>query len=91
MSHDEPGGGRPPDAGDTGRPVAELARLAVEPPEDVHVSGFADRVRNRVERRSLGAHLGSLIWHAPGAVLMELLSMVFGFRGDAAADEGDSR
>ena len=82
-------GGRPtaPEEIDTGQPVTELATLTtpVRP-------GFAERVRHRIDRRTLANNALAASWYFPIIVALEYVVMVFellGFRNED--DKGGPR
>lgn len=65
------------DIQDVGEPIAELRDLSLETEPD-----FYDRVRRRIERRSLASSFMAAAWLVPVLIFMELVSMVFeSFRG----------
>jgi len=63
-----------------------LGQLVSEPPD-----GFGDRVRHRIERRTLGGSVATLVWHAPAAIFFELLVMVFELFAAVETGEGGTQ
>ena len=59
-----------------GEPIAELRDLREDTEPDLY-----DRVRRRIERRSLASSFMSAAWLIPIVILMEIVSMVFGSKG----------
>jgi hypothetical protein len=60
------------DPQDLGEPIAELQDLSLEAEPDLY-----DRVRRRIERRSLASSFMSAAWLVPVLIVMEILTMVF--------------
>jgi hypothetical protein len=60
------------DPQDLGEPIAELLDLSLEAEPDLY-----DRVRRRIERRSLASSFMSAAWLVPVLIVMEILTMVF--------------
>lgn len=66
----------PDDEVDPGPPIDALARLRAST-----APGFADRVRGRIHRRSLGLQVLELSWFGPILVAVEFLAVLFGLAG----------
>ena len=64
------------DIQDVGEPIAELRDLSVETEPDLY-----DRVRRRIERRSLASSFMDMAWLMPILIFIELVGMVFGSFG----------
>ena len=77
----DPGGEIPADQIDTGEPIAELADFEV--PASL---GFFGRLRRAIERRFLTSDLAELSWSGPIMVVMEWISVVFGFLAGPGRD-----
>ena len=72
------------DIQDVGEPIAELRDLSVETEPDLY-----DRVRRRIERRSLASSFMDMAWLMPILIFIELVGMVFGsFGGGKRRGEG---
>jgi hypothetical protein len=81
-----PGTGPPDDEDpDTGQPIEVLADL-----ESPTRPGFMDRVRNRIERRSVTSQFLTFSWHLPKVVILEFLEMLFEMFSPPERPRGDS-
>ena len=80
------GGFVPPDDRDVdpGQPVRSLSELEVQPS-----AGFLDRLRNKIDRRSVTSQFLSVTWYLPKLVLLEFVTIVFYFLRPADDGEGD--
>ena len=80
-----PDGADPPDPEDidTGEPIRALAELG-----QPTTPGFLERVRLKIERRSLGNQFVDFSWHVPKILLLELLDLVFHLFGRQEDDGG---
>ena len=72
------------DIQDVGEPIAELRDLSLEAEPDLY-----DRVRRRIERRSLATSFMSAAWLVPVLIVMEIISMVFSSFGGGGNSRGD--
>ena len=70
---------------DTGQPIEMLADL-----EEPARPGFMERVRNRIERRSLTGQFASFTWYLPKVILLEFLEMLFELFSSPQRPKGDS-
>ena len=90
MNGDDPGRGRdaPPDPEppDAGEPILELADFGHSPSRS-----FLDRLRGRLNRRMASSNVVSFAWHAPAAILIEFLKLIFGLFAPPDPPKGDSR
>lgn len=66
----------PADEVDPGPPIDALARLRAPT-----APGFADKVRGRIQRRSLGLQVLELSWFGPILVAVQFLVVLFGLMG----------
>ena len=73
-----------PDDIDTGEPIRALAEL-----DHPTSSGFLDRVRLKIERRSVGNQFAAFSWHVPKILLLEFLELVFHLFGQQNDDGGN--
>jgi len=72
------------DIQDVGEPIVELRDLSHETEPDLF-----ERVRRRIERRSLASSFMDVAWLVPILIFMEFVSMVFGsFGGGKGGGEG---
>ncbi len=60
------------DIQDAGEPIAELRDLSQETEPD-----FIDRLRRRIERRSMASSFMDVAWIMPVLIFFEFVSMVF--------------
>ncbi len=72
------------DIQDVGEPVAELRDLSMETEP-----GFYDRVRRRIERRSLASSFMDVAWLVPIMIFFELIGMVFESFGGGGKNRGE--
>jgi len=72
------------DIQDMGEPIAELQDLSLEAEPDLY-----DRVRRRIERRSLASSFMSAAWLVPVLIVLEIVSMVFSSFGGGGNSRGD--
>ena len=73
------------DMDDLGEPIGELAELSHEVSD-----GFPDRVRRAIDRRNLSGGFLVMAWVLPATLLLEMLTLIFGFFRDDSADKGGS-
>ena len=72
------------DIQDVGEPIAELRELSQETEPDLF-----ERVRRKIERRSVASSFMDVAWLMPILILMEFVSMVFeSFGGGKSGGEG---
>lgn len=69
---------------DMGEPIAELRDLSVETEPDLF-----DRVRRRIERRSLASSFMDVAWLVPILIFFELIGMVFESFGGGSKNRGE--
>jgi hypothetical protein len=69
---------------DPGEPIAELRDLSMETGPD-----FMDRVRRKIERRSLVSSFLDVAWLVPILILIEFFGMLFQSFGGGGKRRGD--
>lgn len=78
------GGATDPEDVDPGEPIAELADLTEDPPND-----FLARVVDGMERRIFAAHVFDLPWFGFGRIFREYWSLLVGLFAGRDGEEGE--